>query len=132
MKPHALQLLGIPVLVAIAAPAMSHGCDPEDKYLNGHYHGECDAGTELPNGKGEAKGADTYVGYFVQGKPDGKGVYTWENGARLDGSFKEGRANGPGVYFSVKGVRYEGRFNNGRLEGLKKIDCPATPGPITC
>ena len=65
MKPHALQLLGIPVLVAIAAPAMSHGCDPEDKYLNGHYHGECDAGTELPNGKGEAKGADTYVALLV-------------------------------------------------------------------
>ena len=35
--------------------------------------------------------------------PTGKGVYTWENGARLDGSFKEGKAHGPGVYVSAKG-----------------------------
>ena len=48
--------------------------------------GDCDERTEMAQGKGEAKGADTYVGDFAKGRPDGKVVYTWENGARLDGS----------------------------------------------
>jgi hypothetical protein len=72
------------------------------------------------------------VGNFVKGRPEGKGVYTWANGARLDGSFKVGKAHGPGVYISAKGVRYEGQFVNGKLDGLKTTDCPSTPGPLTC
>jgi hypothetical protein len=72
------------------------------------------------------------VGNFVKGRPEGKGVYTWANGARLDGSFKVGKAHGPGVYISANGVRYEGQFVNGKLEGLKPSDCPSTPGPLTC
>ena len=113
-------------------PAMSHDCRVRDAYLRGSYEGDCDDRTEMAQGKGEAKGADTYVGDFVKGRPTGKGVYTWENGARLDGSFKEGKAHGPGVYVSAKGVRYEGQFVNGKLEGLKTTDCPSTPGPLTC
>ena len=120
------------VLMALALPAMSHDCRVRDRYLRGAYEGDCDERTEMAHGKGEAKGADTYVGNFVKGKPDGKGVYTWENGARLDGSFKEGRAHGTGIYMSAKGARYEGQFVNGKLEGLKSADCPSTPGPLTC
>ena len=86
----------------------------------------------MAQGKGEAKGADTYVGDFVKGRPDDKVVYTWDNGARLDGSFKQGKAHCPGVYLSSKGVRYEGQFANGKLEGLKTADCPSTPGPVIC
>lgn len=62
---------------------------------------------------------------FVKGKVDGKGVYTWEDGARLEGSFKEGKAQGAGVYVSAKGVRFEGQFANGKLDGLKTPDCPS-------
>ena len=90
--------------------------------------GDCDDRTEMAQRKGEAKGADTYVGDFAKGRPDGKGVYTWQSGARLEGSFKGGKAHGPGVYVSAKGVRYEGQFVNGKLEGLKTADCPSTPG----
>jgi MORN repeat len=120
------------VLMTLAAPAMSHDCRVRDAYLRGAYEGDCDDRTEMAQGKGEAKGADTYVGEFVKGRPDGKGVYTWENGARLDGSFKQGKAHGPGVYVSAKGARYEGQFDNGKLEGLKTTDCPSTPGPLAC
>ncbi len=84
----------------------------------------------MAQGHGEATGADRYVGYFVQGKPDGKGVYTWADGTRLEGSFKAGVANGSGIYMSAKGVRYEGQFVNGKLEGLKGADCPAVPAPV--
>jgi hypothetical protein len=101
-------------------------------YLRGDYQGDCDDKTELAQGQGEARGADSYVGYFVKGKPDGKGTYTWENGARLEGTFKDGKAHGAGVYVSAKGISYEGQFANGKLEGLKAPDCPSTPGPLTC
>jgi MORN repeat len=87
---------------------------------------------ELPHGEGEAKGSDTYVGDFAKGRPDGKGIYPWESGARLEGSFKEGKAHGSGVYVNAMGARYEGQFVNGTLAGLKVADCPSTPGPLSC
>jgi hypothetical protein len=90
------------VLMTLAAPAMSHDCRVRDAYHRGAYEGDCDERTEMAQGKGEAKGADSYVGNFAKGRPDGKGVYTWESGARLDASFKEGKAYGPGVYVSAK------------------------------
>ena len=132
MKILSLILFSGAVLITLPTPAMPHDCRVRDAYLRGAYEGDCDERTEIAHGKGEAKGADTYVGDFAKGRPDGKGVYTWENGARLDGSFKQGKADGPGVYVSVKGVRYEGQFANGKLEGMKTADCPSTPGPLTC
>jgi hypothetical protein len=119
-------------LMTLSTAAMSHDCRVRDAYLRGAYEGDCNERTEMAEGKGEAKGADTYVGEFLKGKPTGKGLYTWENGARLDGSFKEGKAHGPGVYVSAKGARYEGQFVNGKLDGLKTADCPSTPGPLSC
>ena len=119
-------------LMTAARPVMSHDCRVRDAYLRGAYEGDCDERTEVAQGKGEAKGADIYVGDFVKGRIDGKGVYTWQNGARLDGSFKEGKAYGSGIYVSANGVRYEGQFVNGKLDGLKTADCPSTPGPLSC
>ena len=118
--------------MTLSTAAMSHDCRVRDAYLRGAYEGDCNERTEMAEGKGEAKGADTYVGEFLKGKPTGKGLYTWENGARLEGRFKEGKAHGPGVYVSAKGARYEGQFVNGKLEGLKTADCPSTPGPLSC
>jgi hypothetical protein len=132
MKRLPFTLLCGAVLIGLAPPAMSHDCRVRDAYLRGAYEGDCDERTEMAQGKGEARGADTYVGHFVKGRPDGKGIYMWESGGRLDGNFKEGKAHGPGVYVSTKGVRYEGQFVNGKLEGLKTADCPSTPGPLTC
>ena len=133
MKRRALQLVGLAVSLAMAAPALPHDCRVlGNGYLRGSYEGDCEEKNEVAHGQGEAKGADIYVGSFVKGRPDGKGAYTWENGARLEGGFKDGKAQGAGVYISAKGVRYEGQFANGRLEGLKAPDCPSTPGPLTC
>ena len=119
-------------VVGIHRQPMAHCQTAGNAYIRGDYQGDCDEETELAQGLGEAKGADSYVGNFVKGRPEGKGVYTWQNGARLDGSFKVGKAHGPGVYISANGVRYEGQFVNGKLEGLKPSDCPSTPGPLTC
>lgn len=122
------------VSAVVAAPALAHDCRVRDVggYLRGGgYEGDCDE-NEIAHGHGEARSADTYVGEFVNGWPEGKGTYTWENGARLEGTFKKGVANGPGVYVSAKGVRYEGKFVAGKLEALKPEDCPVTRGPVTC
>jgi hypothetical protein len=128
-----LGVLGFLVSAVVAAPALSHDCRVRDVagYVRGSYEGDCDKG-ETAHGQGEAKGADTYVGNFVNGWPEGKGKYTWEDGARLEGTFKKGRADGPGVYVSAKGARYEGQFVNGKLPTLKPEDCPSTQGPLTC
>jgi hypothetical protein len=117
-------------VVGLSRPALAHDCRLKDGYLVGNFHGECDERTELAEGAGEAKGANSYVGNFAKGRPDGKGVYTWEDGSRLEGSFKDGKAHGTGIYVSAKGVRYEGRFANGKLEGMKASDCPAVPAPV--
>jgi hypothetical protein len=116
----------------LAPPAHGHGCDPEDKYLIGHYHGACDSESELPQGQGEARGADTYVGAWRKGKPHGKGLYRWENGASLDGTFSDGKAEGEGLFVSATGARYPGPFAAGRLTGVRRADCPITPGPLIC
>ncbi len=133
MERRLLQVAGLVVSLAIAAPALAHDCRVRgNPYLRGSYEGDCEEKSELAHGQGEAKGADSYIGSFVKGRPDGKGTYTWENGARLEGNFKDGKAQGAGVYTSAKGVRYEGEFTNGRLDGLNAPDCPATPGPVSC
>src|SRR5437764_7781396 len=133
MKRHASMVACCAMLAGFATPAMSHDCRLKDGYLVGAFHGECDERTELAEGPGEAKGANAYVGNFVKGRPDGKGVYTWEDGSRLDGKFKDGKAHGTGIYVSAKGVRYEGQFTNGKLDVMKASDCPAVPAPVlTC
>jgi hypothetical protein len=123
MKRLPFTLLCGAVLMALAPSAMSHDCRVRDAYLRGAYEGECNERTELAQGKGEAKGADTYVGHFAKGRPDGKGIYIW--GAARAWTEASRRARPwPGVYVSTKGVRYEAQFVNGKLGGLKTADCP--------
>ena len=128
----ASKVMFLGVLMGFTVSAMPHNCDAPGRYLRGYYQGDCDEDTELPHGRGEARGADKYEGEWVHGKPSGKGIYIWENGARHEGEFKNGKVNGRGVYTTPEGVRYEGGFKDGRLEGLKSPDCPSTPGPLTC
>jgi hypothetical protein len=132
MRLRTVEFVWFTVLLVTATPAIAH-CDVVgNPYIRGDYQGGCDNLTELAQGQGEATGADSYVGNFVKGRPDGKGAYTWANGAHLEGTFKVGKAHGPGIYISTKGVRYEGQFIDGKFGTLKSEDCPATPGPLSC
>src|SRR6185437_4255295 len=88
-------VLATVAMLLVAGTSDAHDCRVRNGYLAGHYQGGCNEKNELAEGHGEAKGADIYVGNFVKGRLDGKGVYTWENGARLDGTFKAGKADGP-------------------------------------
>ena len=132
MRKHSIGSICCAALIVTATPALAHCVVMGNAYLRGDYQGDCDEVTELAQGQGEARGADSYVGYFVKGRPDGKGTYTWANNARLEGTFKNGKAHGAGIYVSTKGVRYEGQFIDGKFGALKSEDCPATPGPVTC
>lgn len=37
------------------------------------------------------KNGDTYEGFFVNGKREGKGVYIYQNGDKYEGEFKRGK-----------------------------------------
>jgi hypothetical protein len=133
MKTTILRLAVFAVFVMLADAAMAHGCEDRlPRYLRGYYEGDCDPSNDMPQGHGEAKGADSYVGNWDKGQPSGKGVYTWENGARYEGEFKNGKVDGTGLYISSKGKRYEGGFTAGKLNKLEPADCPTTPGPLNC
>ena len=136
MKRLALRCMAAIAFLGIAASAMAHDCGtrggPIGQYLRGHYHGGCARDSDWAHGYGVAEGADTYAGLFVNGRPEGKGLYTWASGATLEGIFKDGKAHGAGIYVSAKGVRHEGQYKNGKPEGWALSDCPTTPGPLAC
>lgn len=45
--------------------------------------------SSMKNGKGADffNNGDTFVGNYKDGKPHGKGIYTWTNGSQFDGEF---------------------------------------------
>jgi hypothetical protein len=69
------------------------------------YEGDCNQRTELAQGKGEAKGADTYVGDFVKGRPDGKGSIRGRAARAWAEASRRAKPMAQGVYMSAKGVR---------------------------
>lgn len=84
------------------------------KAISGNYAGDCRNG--LAEGSGRATGEDFYKGDFIKGLPDGKGIYTWKNGAIYDGEWKKGQRDGYGIY------SYKYQYNDSTLEGEWKND----------
>jgi len=66
------------------------------KELKGEYQGKTRKG--LANGKGEAKGLDTYKGNFKKGLPHGVGRYVWSTGEIYVGEWYKGKPSGEGTY----------------------------------
>ena len=131
------------VLVSVfAATAFAADCKVNDSDLSGEYVGGCVNG--LAQGRGKAKGRDTYEGEFKQGNKHGKGIYTWANGDKYDGDYLDDRRNGKGTetyqnegkyvgdwvkskktgkatWFYPNGSKYEGEFVNGSFNGFGKL-----------
>jgi hypothetical protein len=86
------------------------------KELKGEYQGKTRKG--LANGKGEAKGIDTYKGNFKNGLPHGVGRYVWSTGEIYVGEWYKGKPSGQGTYIfktengdsSLVGVWKDGVF----------------------
>lgn len=93
------------------------------KEISDVYKGKCKDG--LANGKGKAKGVDTYVGMFENGLPEGKGVYTYENGNTFSGHWSKGLKNGQGKFtFKLAGkeIEQKGYWKNGDYVGATNPD----------
>ena len=63
----------------------------------------------------------TYTGTTIQGKMNGQGKMTFENGDTYEGEFVDGYFQGTGTYTSVDGWVYEGQFVKGLADGQGKL-----------
>lgn len=84
------------ILLSLSIFADNNSCKVLLKNIDGKYNGQCKDG--LASGQGIAMGVDTYVGNFLKGLPDGKGVYTYKNGDVYKGHWTQGQKNGRGVF----------------------------------
>lgn len=90
--------------------------------IAGNYAGECKNG--LADGTGQATGEDFYKGEFSKGYPDGKGTYTWKNGATYEGEWKKGKRDGYGVYIHKTAMQdsvLDGVWKNDKYLGKKVL-----------
>ncbi len=96
------------------SPQVPHtGCYVADSRLRGSYSGECK--NNKANGRGLAKGIDTYSGNFINGVTNGQGTYVWPNGDRYLGEFKNGNAHGRGEMRYVDGAKEAGFWQDGQM-----------------
>ena len=62
-----------------------------------------------------------YVGQVVNGLPEGKGIFFWNDGPskgdRYEGEWRNNKMEGKGIYYAHNGDRYEGDYRNGKREG---------------
>ncbi len=90
--------------------------------LQGTYEGKCKNG--LAQGKGTARGTDTYTGFFTKGYPNGKGVYIWASGDKYNGEWNMGIREGEGTYtrtFDGKDSVIAGIWKDDLYVGLKPV-----------
>lgn len=90
-------------------------CRVLSQNLADSYSGGCKNG--LAHGEGMAKGAHEYRGMFADGKPHGKGAYSWQNGDRYEGDWFDGKMHGRGSLVEAGGDKYEGDWLDGKMHG---------------
>jgi hypothetical protein len=111
------------VLVSVfAVTAFAADCKVNDSDLSGEYVGGCVNG--LAQGRGKAKGRDTYEGDFKLGSLHGKGRYTWSDGATYEGDWLNDERTGKGLQSWTLGGKYEGEFQKGKRHGFGKMTIP--------
>jgi hypothetical protein len=92
-----MKIIGLLILsIFIGSHLAAQECKVLKAEISSSYQGECKNG--LAQGKGVAKGQDTYEGEFSKGLPDGTGTYVWSNGAIYKGKWRKGMRDGKGTY----------------------------------
>lgn len=79
-----------------------------EKTLNG-YH------------KKKFKDGSLYEGYFVKGKPEGKGTMKYVGGASYIGEWHNGLRHGQGTWYYPNGDSYIGEWKEARMHGKGKL-----------
>jgi hypothetical protein len=83
--------------------------------------GECKKG-DCVNGYGELVSvAGRYVGYFKNGKFEGKGIMHYANGGIYKGEFRANLRHGKGIYVWSDKSRYEGEWKDNLREGFGRM-----------
>lgn len=116
-------LLNLLLLLFAFANAQEKSCSVLLNELSGYYKGKCQNG--LAEGKGKAKGKDSYVGYFKDGLPHGKGTYVYSNGDKYTGNWKKGKKDGKGKFnYSLNNKKYKliGYWQQGEYKGKVNPD----------
>lgn len=67
------------------------------------------------------QGKMVYQGSILNGKMNGKGSLTFENGDTYIGEFKNGAFDGQGTFTSKDGWTYVGQFKKGLADGKGKL-----------
>lgn len=86
------------------------------------YIGECnDKG--VPHGRGQfvSSRGDIFEGEFSNGRIEGRGTLTDDQGSRYVGTFKDSLRHGKGVEKMASGDVYEGQFFNDKRSGYGKL-----------
>jgi hypothetical protein len=88
------------------------------------WSGACPRGPAQGQGQGEwrwTEGGQPRVQRFSgtrrEGRMEGRGTYTWANGARYEGEYRDDRRHGRGTQTWANGYRYEGEWRDGRADG---------------
>ena len=86
-------------------------------FENGVYTGPFVDGK--PEGKGVFQYNDSsrYEGEFRNGLIEGYGKITWPDGRLMEGEFRDGVLEGSGFCIWADGSRYDGDFKNGKMHG---------------
>jgi hypothetical protein len=103
------------VLLILSVNVFSQTCEVNLESIKGTYTGDCKK--NKAHGKGKAVGTDTYEGEFKNGVPDGEGTYTWSNKSVFVGKYVKGFREGKGM-MTIKSL--DGK--DSILEGYWKKD----------
>ncbi len=129
MKKTLITLLLVSLFIAPFVLFSQQKCKVLLSSISGTYVGKCKKG--LANGKGAAKGIDTYDGHFTKGFPNGMGTYTWASGAKYVGKWNFGKREGKGTYSFT--YNNKDSIQNGIWEDDKYIGpVPAPPVILQC
>ena len=91
--------------------------DPGTAYR--FYRGQVKDGTFTGRGILVYANDDRYEGIFVNGRPQGKGMFlSVEENERYEGDFRNGFFHGRGVFTYANGDQYTGQFAGGQPHGI--------------
>lgn len=119
-----IQKLGMAILVASCIGGAANLFNPQPSIAQPKDEAKKEEGKRPPVCQGNPptgrvkcnyEGADNYEGDFVNGLPDGRGLYVYANGDRYEGQFRNGVPNGRGTFIFKDDARYTGVFQDGTM-----------------